>query len=411
MRRSLKDKVAIVGMGCTRFGERWEAGIEDLILEATDEALNDAGVSLGDIQAIWLGTFSGSQISEGFASCTGILAASVLQTQNIPVTRVENACASGQEALRGATLAIASGAYDLVLAIGVEKLKDAGAGGLGIGQPGRQEIVYGAYSTAPARYAMAATAYFAKYGIKPEDGRRMLAEVDVKSHYYGARNPRAHLRREITLEDVLSAPIIAWPLGLYDCCGVTDGASAAVLCPAEEAKNFRDDYVLIKGFGIAASSGWGKEREDYDFTWWDATEAAARQAYAEAGIENPRQELDMVELHDCFSIAELIATESLLLCEPGRYKEQFIDKRAFYHDGELPINISGGLKSFGHPIGASGCREVYEIYKQIQGKAEDPSRQIKNVRLGLAHNQGGHPGRFVCGVVVVGAPDTLRRGC
>jgi acetyl-CoA C-acetyltransferase len=198
--------------------------------------------------------------------------------------------------------------------------------------------------------------------------------------------------------------MIAWPLGLFDCCGVTDGASAAILCPVEEAKKYRDDYITIKGFGIGTSPGWGKEREDYDFTYWDATEAAARLAYDEAGIKDPRRELDMVENHDCFSIAELIATESLFLCERGKYREEFTNKRAYYHDGEMPVNISGGLKSFGHPIGASGCREAYEIYKQIQGKAQEPSRQLKEVKLGLAHNQGGHPGRFICGVAIIGTP-------
>jgi len=403
MRESIKDKVAIVGAGCTKFGERWDAGIDDMIKEAATEACEDVGVEIKDIQAIWVGTFRGSQQSGGVAP-TGLVVSSALQTQYIPVTRVENACGSGQEAMRGATYGIASKVYDLVMAIGVEKLKDTGFGGLGTMYPGRWEPVYGAFGTGPGRYAMAATAYFAKYGLPPEEGKRILAEISVKSHHYGVHNPKAHLRREITVEDVIKAPIIAWPLGLYDCCGVTDGAAACILCPAEEARKYRDDYVTIKGFGIATSPGWGKEREDYDFTWWDATEAAARQAYAEAGIKKPRKELDMVELHDCFSIAELIASESLFLCEHGKYKQEFTDKRAYYHEGEMPVNISGGLKSFGHPIGASGCREAYEVYKQIQGKAQEPSRQIKDVTLGLTHNQGGHPGRFICGALVLGTP-------
>lgn len=403
MAEGIKDKVAIVGMGCTRFGERWDADIKDLIVEATYEACADAGVEIKDIQAIWLGTQWGSQLAEG-GVVTGTLLSSALQTQYVPVTRVENACGTGAESLRGATYALAAKASDLVLAVGVEKLKDMGFGGLPSVWIGRWEPVYGAFGTGPGRYAMAATAYFAKYGLTPEQGKKILAEISVKSHYYGARNPKAHLRREVTVEQVLNAPMIAWPLGLFDCCGVTDGASAAILCRTEDAKKYRKDYVPIKGFGIAASPGWGKERIDYDFTYWDATQAAARAAYAEAGIKNPRQELDMVELHDCFSIAELIASESLFLCDQGKFKEQMTDKRAYYHDGEMPVNISGGLKSFGHPIGASGCREVYEIYKQIQGKADEPSRQIKDVKLGLAHNQGGHPGKFVCGVTVVGAP-------
>jgi acetyl-CoA C-acetyltransferase len=402
VRESIKDKVAIVGMGCTRFGERWNAGIDDLIKEAVSEACEDAGIGINDVQAIWLGTAIGSHVDG--APCSGIVAAESLQTNYIPVTRVENLCAAGQEAMRGATYGVASRAYDVVMAIGAEKLKDTGFGGLGVMSPGKWDPVYGFGGTPAGRYAMAATAYFAKHRLSPDEGKRILAEISVKSHYYGARNPKAHLRREITLEQVMSAPIIAWPLGLFDCCGVTDGAAAAILVPAKEAKKYRDDYVTIKGLGMATGAGWGKERDDFDLTNWDSTEAAAAQAYAEAGIKNQRKELDIVELHDCFSIAELLASEALFLCEKGKYREQFADIRAYYHDGEMPVNVSGGLKSFGHPIGASGCREAYEIYKQIQGKSEYPSRQIRNARLGLSHNQGGSPGRFVCGVVIYGAP-------
>lgn len=401
MRESIKDKVAIVGAGCSRFGERWDTGIDVMVREAATEACADAGIEIKDIQAIWVGTYRGSQMSANTAP-TGLVISSALQTQYIPVTRVENACGSGQEALRGAAYGIAAGVYDLVMAIGVEKLKDSGFGGLGVMWPGKWEPVYGALGTPPGRYAMAATAYFRKYGLSADEGKKILAEISVKSHYYGARNPLAHLKREITVEQAMNAPIIAWPLGLYDCCGVTDGAAACILCPADEAENYRSDYITVKGFGISTSPGWQKERDDYDFTSWDATEAAARQAYEEAGITKPREEIDMVELHDCFSIAELIATESLLLCEYGTYRELFTKNRMYYHNGEMPVNVSGGLKSFGHPIGASGCREAYEIYKQLQGKAEESSRQIENPRLGLTHNQGGHPGRFICGVAIFG---------
>jgi acetyl-CoA C-acetyltransferase len=230
-----------------------------------------------------------------------------------------------------------------------------------------------------------------------------LAQISVKSHRNGARNPKAHLRREVTVEEVMNAPIIAWPLGLLDCCGVTDGASAAILCRTEDAKSFRDDYITIKGIEVSVGPGQGKIRTDYDFTHWTETEVAAKAVYGQAGIKDPRKELDMLEVHDCFSIAELIAVESLGICPKGKARED-IESGAWSQQGEIPVNISGGLKSFGHPIGASGCREVYEIYKQIQGKAAEPSRQLKNVRLGLAHNQGGHPGKFMCAVCIVGAP-------
>lgn len=399
MAESIKDKVAIVGMGCTRFGERWDVGINDLIYEATSEACQDAKIEMKDIQAAWVGfTLS--------AAATGLVLSRALQLQFIPITHVENACGTGAETIRGAALGLAAKQYDIVLALGFEKLKDLGFGGLPPAAPGESHPIYGGateYGGAPGRYALAATAYFRKYGLSPEEGKRTLAKISVKSHRNGARNPKAHLRREITLEQAMSAPMIAWPLGLFDCCGVTDGASAAIMVRTEDAKRFRDDYVTIKGFGIAASPGWGKERPDYDFTYWDATQAAARQAYATAGIKDPRKELDMAEVHDCFSIAELIAVESLGIAKPGHGKED-IDAGAWEQEGEIPINISGGLKSFGHPVGASGGREVYEFYKQFQGKAEEPSRQLKNVKLGLAHNQGGHPGMFICGITIIGAP-------
>lgn len=397
---SIKDKVAIIGVGCSVFGERWNMGIDDLIKEATVEACTDAGIEIKDIQAAWVGTAWGSHQGGGFP--TAIIVSQSLQTQGMPVTRVENACASGQEAVRGAAYAVASGAYDIVLALGADKLKDNGYGGLPASTPGKWEAVYGAFGSAPGRYAMAATAYFSKYGIPFEEGKRILAEISVKSHYYGAKNPKSHLKRAVDVETVMNAPMIAWPLGLYDCCGVTDGAAAAILVPAEMAKNYKKRFCTIKGMGLSAGNGWGKENVDYDFTYWDATQMAAQQAYKEAGITNPRKELDLVELHDCFSIAELVASESLGLCEHGKFKQEFTEKKAYYHDGEMPVNCSGGLKSFGHPIGASGVRETFEICNQILGKAQDPSRQMKEPKIGLSHNQGGHPGRFVCGVIIYG---------
>ncbi len=392
---SIKDRIAIIGMGCTAFGERWDADAEDLVIEAAYEAFEDAGVGTQDIQAAWVGTMFGVSGSATLAT--------PLKLDYIPVTRVENLCGTGAESLRNASYGVLSGAYDMVLAMGIEKLKDFGFGGLTGASADKWHPVYGAGTTPPGRYALAATSYFHKYGLSQEEGKRTLARISVKSHHYGVQNPRAHMRREVTEEQVMNAPIIAWPLGLFDACGVTDGAAAAILCRAEDAKKYRDDYVTVKGFGISCGPGTGKFLTDYDFTWWNETERAAQQAYGQAGITDPRQELDMVELHDCFSIAELIAIESLRLCPPGKCRED-IDKKNFYLEGEIPVNISGGLKSFGHPIGASGIREVYEIYKQIQGKAEDPSRQKENVTLGLAHNQGGHPGKFVCGITIVGSP-------
>ena len=400
MAESIKDKVAIIGMGCTRFGERWDAGLDDLMVEASNEAFADAGVSPQDIDAAWFGVTN--------AVNTGQPVAGALNLDYIPITHVENACATGAESMRGPALALIAKAYDLCLAVGVEKLKDEGYGGLGAAYPGKWHPIYGAsveIGGGPGRYALAATRYFSRYGLSREEGKTMLAKISVKSHHNGARNPKAHLRREVTLEQVLNAPIIAWPLGLFDCCGVTDGGATAIMCRAEDAKKYKPsgEYVLVKGFGLAIGPGWGKEDTRYDFTHWEETERAAKMAYEMAGIKDPRKELDMVELHDCFSIAEAIATESLGLCPKGRVKED-IDAGSFTQEGDLPINLSGGLKSFGHPVGASGAREVYEIYNEILGRAQEPSRQLPNVRLGLAHNQGGHPGMFQCGITIIGAP-------
>ncbi|MBW1998411.1 MAG: acetyl-CoA acetyltransferase [Deltaproteobacteria bacterium] len=426
MSEEFKDKVAIIGMGCTPFGELWDKDVDDLIVEAAAEALQDARVELNDVQAVWAGTAN--------SGVNGSSVSAPLQLQYIPVTRVENACATGIETMRQAAYALAAGVYDLVLAVGFEKLKDLGYPGLHPGKlSDKFHPIYPAGGTGPGRYALAATRYFQHYDLGAEEGKRAIGKISVKSHYSGARNPKAHLRREIAIEQVLKAPMIAWPLGLYDCCGVTDGASAAVLCRAEDVGRFaphhKDDYVTIKGIGVSAGPGWGKNKEDYDFTHWPETEKAAEQAYRIAGIANPRKELDMAEIHDCFSIAELIAMESLGFCRKGGAKEELIDNGATIApqfreevmkrwgateeeiadvpepEDVLVVNHSGGLKSFGHPVGASGGREIYEIYKQIQGKAEEPSRQLKDIRLGLAHNQGGHPGRFVCAVMIVGVPE------
>jgi len=404
MAESIRDKVAIIGMGLSKWGELWNYGLFDLISEACNEAFKDAGIDKKQIDACWTGYYQNE------TATTGVVIAQTLQLQQIPITRVENGCASGAEVIRGAALGLASKQYDLVLAVGFEKLKDVGFGGMATaGAPGMVYPMYAAeFGAAPGRYALAATAYFRKWGLTKEEGKRTLAKISVKSHHNGARNPRAMLRREITVEQAMNAPIIAWPLGLFDCCGVTDGAGAAVMCRTEDVKKFAvnhpHDYITIKGFGVAASPGWGKEDSRFDFTYWDATEAAAKQAFAQAGIKNPRKELSLAEVHDCFSIAELVGVESMGICPYGQGKND-VESGAWEQEGEIPIGISGGLKSFGHPIGASGCREVMEFYLQFQKRVEEPSRQLKDVKFGLAHNQGGFPGQFICGITITGAPD------
>jgi len=388
---SIKDKVAIVGMGCSKFGERWDCSAWDLVVEAAYDAFEDAGVGPKDIQAAWSGTV-------GFTS--GQSLSYPLKLDYIPITRVENLCGTGLETVRGATYALIAKAYDLVLCVGFEKTKDRGVGGLGSGEPmGGVHPVFGIQGTPPGRYAMAATKYFSVYGAE----KKHLAMISVKSHYNGARNPKAHLRREVTLEQVLGAPIIAWPLGLFDCCGVTDGAAAAILCRTEDAPKFRKDYITVKALGNSAGPGCGKMMTTYDWVHWEETYRATQQVYQQAGIKDPRKEIDLVECHDCFSIAELMCYEAMGFCERGTAKND-IEAGTFAMDGEVAFNAGGGLKSFGHPVGASGVREIYEIYKQIQGKAEEPSRQLKNVELGIAHNQGGHPGTFICSMGIFGLP-------
>jgi acetyl-CoA C-acetyltransferase len=394
---SIKDKVAIIGMGCTKFGENFSQPISSMIIDAVSEAMEDAKVESKDINAAWFGTLMGG--------ITGGVLTEAMQWDNMPVTRVENNCASALEALRNGLFAVACGAYDIVVVVGAEKCKDTGTGSLTF--PYGYHPSYG-YMQAPAAYAAAALRYFEKYGIDVEEGKRLMAKIAVKNHYNGTLAPKAHFKKEITEETVIKAPIISWPLGLFDCCPTTDGASAAILCRADLASKFREDYILVKGMGLAVGrrdvySGRIKDRDDSDYTIWNETVAASKQAYDQAGITNPREQVTIASVHDCFTITELINYESLGFSPIGKAKED-VESGFFELDGGLPVNTDGGLKAFGHPVGASGLRMVYEIYQQIQGKAG--KRQLKNVDLGVAHCQGGNPtGGFQAAVAVVGPRD------
>jgi len=382
MSESIKDKVAIIGMGCTKFGELWGKSVDDLIIDAAYEACEDAGIELEDIGAAWLGTV--------FSGQTALSLSSPLKLQYIPVTRVENMCATGTEALRGAAYAVAAGACDVALAVGVEKLKDTGWTGV---QPANV-IGRTAMGTAgtelelspPGIFALLASGYFHKHGLDPDYGKRLLAEIAVKNHHNGSLNPKAHFQNEITLEQVLKAPIVAAPLGVLDCCGVSDGAAAAIVTRADMAKSFRADPIYIKSMAISAGPGRDPMVQHYDFAHVEENVRASKLAYAEAGIRNPRADLSMAEVHDCFTIHELCIYEDLGWSRKGGAKED-IEAGTFQLKGELPVNTDGGLKCFGHPLGASGLRMQYEVYKQLQEKAGP--RQVKNPRLGLTHNLGG----------------------
>lgn len=391
---SIKDRVAIVGMGCAKFGERWDMGVEDLLVEAGYEAFRDAGIEPNDIQAAWLGTV--------FSGITAITL-SPLGLQYIPMTRVENMCATGTEAVRAASYAVAAGACDIALAIGVEKLKDSGQTGVkgpaivGDNPDGSSGI--GSGFSAPASFAYLGTRYFHQYGLRPDYGKRLLAEIAVKNHYNGSLNPKAHFQNRLTVEQVVRAPIVAWPLGLYDCCGVSDGAAAAVVVRADMAKNFRADPIYIKALAISVGARQGCMRQDYDYVHIEENVIASRMAYDQAGIKDPRKELSLAEVHDCFTCHELILYEDLGFSPRGTAKDD-IEAGAFKLTGELPVNTDGGLKCFGHPLGASGLRMMYEVYKQLQGKGGP--RQVKNPRLGLTHNLGGNAGMGIASCVVLG---------
>lgn len=382
---SIKDKVAIIGMGCTPFGEHWDKGVYDLIIDAAYEAYEDAGIGPNDIQAAWFST----DHSKEYLSPGGNMVAGPLKLRNIPCTRVENACGSGHEAIRNAAFAVVSGMYDIVMAVGAEKLKDTGSGGLGTGRG--LDPVYEARRTAPGSFALIGTRKFHEYGWTPEVGRRLMALIAVKNHHNGAMHPKAHLRREVTIEQVLQAPVIAWPLGLFDCCGNSDGAAAVILARADIAKKFRPDPIYLKGIGLSMDQMLPHNRPGFDWLGFEATRNAGRQAYEQAGIKNPREEIDIAEVHDCFTITELTIYEDLGFSKRGGVVKEDIESGAFTLKGDLPVNADGGLKAFGHPIGASAIRMTYEVYKQLQGKAQSPERQIKNPRRGLSQTLGGPP--------------------
>jgi len=396
----IKDKVAIIGMGCTQFGELWNKSPEDLMIDAFKEVIQDAGIEKKDIQAAWQG---GPEFTAGSVGDSALPLAQTLKLPFIPVTKVENMCASGSEAFRGACYAVASGSCDIAMALGMEKLKDTGYGGLPEfshwSTIGTKHRIIGANQTAPGMFAMLATRYFARYTISPEEGKRMLATVSAKSHHNGSLNPKAHLRREVTVEQIMNAPIVAWPLGLFDCCGVSDGSAAAIVCRADMAKKFRPDPIYVKALQIAASSGEEEMFNEYDYTHVEPTTRAAERAYKEAGIKNPREEISMAEVHDCFSITEAVTMEDLQFSPRGKMKDDIMAGR-FNLDGAQPVQPDGGLKCFGHPIAASGIRMIYEMYKQLQGKAD--KRQLKNPKYGLTHNLGGIPYRSVASIIIVG---------
>ncbi|WP_169546300.1 acetyl-CoA acetyltransferase [Sneathiella aquimaris] len=397
MATGIKDKVAILGMGCSAFGERWNDNAEDLIVEAFIEAIEDAGIDKSRIDAAWFGT----GIEEQHVGKSAVPLSMALRLPNIPVTRVENYCASGSEAFRGAVYAVASGAADIAMAVGVEKLKDTGYGGLPQRGRGSVNDMFWANASAPGSFAQLATAYRAKHDIGASDLKRAMAHISVKSHDNGSRNPKAHLRNKIDEDKVMNAPMIAEPLGLFDCCGVSDGSAVAIVTTPEIAKSLgKKDLVTVKAMQLSASNGREAQHNSWDGSHFVTTRAAAKRAYKEAGITKPRDQISLFEVHDCFSITELVTMEDLFISDEGRAVFDIMD--GFYDaDGKIPCQIDGGLKCFGHPIGASGLRMIYEMYLQMNGRAGERQRQDEPV-FGMTHNLGGFPHQNICSLTIVG---------
>ena len=373
-------------MGCTRFGERWEAGLDDLIREATGEAFTMSGLTKDDVDAYWFGTAQ--------SGMSGITLARPLQLENKPVTRVENYCATGSEAMRQAAYAVASGAYDVAMAVGAEKVKDSGYQGLNafpIPNDGTQRTL-----TAAAMFSMVAPAYAKRYSVDEDQLRDVLARIASKNHANGARNPKAQFRKQVSAEAICGMPEVAGQLSVFDCAGVADGAAAAIVVRAEDAYRYTDKPLLIKALSFVAGNGAGLADPRYDYTYFPEVAASAVDAYRQAGVSDPRTALAMAEVHDCFTPTELVLMEDLGFCARGTAWKEVL-AGTFELDGDLPVNPDGGLKSFGHPTGASGLRMLYEVWLQLRGEAP-AGRRIStcgNRSLALTHNLGGYPGEMV----------------
>ena len=392
----IKDQVAIVGMGCTPFREHWDKGLDDLLLDATAECFASAGMTKDDVDAYWLGTAQ--------SGMSGITLAAPLKLEGKPVTRVENFCASGSEALRQAAYAVASGAYDVAMAVGVEKVKDSGYQGLNafpVPNDGTARSL-----TAAAMFSLVVPAYAQRYGVDEDDLKRVLARIAWKNHHNGARNPRAQFRKEMDLEVIANAPTVAGRLGVFDCAGVADGSAAAIVVRAADAHRYTDNPLYIKALSFVAGNGSGVIDPDYDYTTFPEVAQAAADAYAQAGVTDPRHQLAMAEVHDCFTPTELVLMEDLGFSNRGEAWKD-VEAGVFDLEGELPVNPDGGLKSFGHPVGASGLRMHFENWLQLRGEAPDDRRILTTAgpagrSLGLVHNLVGYPGEMVSFVSILG---------
>ena len=383
----IRDRVAIVGMGCTQFGERWDKSVGDLLVDAATEAVASAHIDIKDVDAYWFGTL--------FSGNSGLTLSRPLKIDYKPVSRLENFCATGSEAFRNAC-------YDVAMAIGVEKLKDSGFSGL----PGSGSVGDGTRAplTAPATFSLLAPAYGKKYGVDDATLKDAMTRIAWKNHKNGALNPRAQFRKEVPKETIACSPLVAGPLGIFDCSGVSDGSAAAIIVRAEDARRYTDKPLYVKALSFVAGPAAGPMDPDYDYTTFPEVVASAVDAYAQAGVKDARVELAMAEVHDCFTPTELVLMEDLGFAARGTAWKEVL-AGTFDLDGELAVNPDGGLKSFGHPIGASGLRMLFEAWLQLRGEAG--KRQIASVargrKLALTHNLGGAPGECVSFVGIVGS--------
>ncbi|WP_254547411.1 thiolase C-terminal domain-containing protein [Halomarina pelagica] len=362
----------VVGSGIIEFGELYEKSFDDMLEEAYLNLLDgvDGGVAPSDIDAAWYGTIDIA--GEGSSGSALAHATGLFET---PITRVENACATGSDAFRNASLAVQSGAADVALVIGAEKMLDDTAGL--IGSAALERLWRGRGVTMPAYFGMRATRHMDQYGTT----REQIAEVSVKNHANGVKYPYAHQQFECSVEDVRESPTVSYPLNLYDCCPVTDGACAVLLASEDRAREFTDDPIRHAGWGLSADSF--QRGDDLALSNFPATRQASSQAYERAGI-GP-DDVDVAEVHDCFSITELITYEDLGLCADGE-GGRFVEEGHPHLDGDTPVNPSGGLLSKGHPIGATGVAQIAEIFEQLRGEAGDV--QVDAPEVGLQHNIG-----------------------
>jgi acetyl-CoA C-acetyltransferase len=388
--KGIRDQVAIVGMGCTTFGEHWDRSVDDLLIDATTECYaSTTGITPADVDAYWLGTMA--------SGLSGMILAKPLALEYKPVTRVENFCATGSEAFRNACYAVASGAYDTAMAVGVEKLKDSGFSGLVRPQIANDGTSPDLTLTAPAAFSLLDPAYCRKYGVDPAAFRDAMTHVAWKNHQNGAKNPRAQFRKPVAKEKISGSALVAGRLGVFDCSGVSDGAAAALIVRAEDAHRYTDRPMYVKGLSMVAGPGSGASDPGYDYTSFPEVVVSAADAYRQAGIE--ANDLDLAEVHDCFTPTEIVLMEDLGFSPRGSAWKDVLNGD-FDLGGRISVNPDGGLKSFGHPVGASGLRMLFECWLQFRGEAGE--RQLDDPKLGLTHNLGGRPGSCVSFVSVVG---------